>query len=37
LIALEKETGNIKEDVDVSLVADLSLVDEAVRQSPAGR
>ena len=33
LIALEKEAGNIKEDVDVSLVADLSLVDEAMRQS----
>jgi len=37
LIALEKEAGNIKEDVDVSQVADLSLVDEAVRQSPSGR
>ena len=37
LIALEREAGNIKEDVDVSAVADLSLVDEAVRQSPAGR
>ncbi|MGH7768165.1 MAG: ABC transporter substrate-binding protein [Candidatus Binatia bacterium] len=37
LIALEKEAGNIKEDVDVSAVADLSLVDEAVRQSSSGR
>jgi hypothetical protein len=37
LIALEKEAGNVKEDVDVSLVADPSLVDEAVRQSPTGR
>jgi len=35
LIALEKEAGNIKDDVDVSQVADLSLVDEALRQSPA--
>ncbi|OGQ83359.1 MAG: hypothetical protein A3F90_07995 [Deltaproteobacteria bacterium RIFCSPLOWO2_12_FULL_60_19] len=34
LIALEKEAGNIKEDVDVSQLADLSLVDEALRQSP---
>ncbi len=33
LIALEREAGNIKDDVDVSQVADLSLVDEAVRQS----
>ena len=33
LIALEKEAGNIKEDVDVSQVADLSLVEEALRQS----
>jgi ABC-type nitrate/sulfonate/bicarbonate transport system substrate-binding protein len=37
LIALEKEAGNIKEDVDVSQVADLSLVEEALRQSPSGR
>ena len=36
LIALEKEAGNIKEDVDVSQLADLSLVDEALRQ-PSGR
>jgi hypothetical protein len=33
LIALEKEAGNIKEDVEVSQLADLSLVDEALRQS----
>jgi ABC-type nitrate/sulfonate/bicarbonate transport system substrate-binding protein len=33
LIALEKEAGNIKEDVDVSQVADLSLVEEALRQT----
>jgi NitT/TauT family transport system substrate-binding protein len=32
LIALEKEAGNIKEDVDVSQVADLSLVEEVQRQ-----
>ncbi len=37
LIALEKEAGNIKEDVDVSAVADLSLVEEALRQSSSGR
>jgi NitT/TauT family transport system substrate-binding protein len=37
LIALEKEAGNIKEDVDVSQVADLSLVEEALRQSSSGR
>ena len=36
LIALEREAGNIKEDVDVSQVADLSLVEEALRQ-PSGR
>ena len=35
LIALEKESGNIKEDVDVSQVADLSLVEEVQRQFPA--
>jgi ABC-type nitrate/sulfonate/bicarbonate transport system substrate-binding protein len=35
LIALEREAGNIKEDVDVSQVADLSLVDEVQRQLPA--
>ncbi len=34
LIALEKEAGNIKENVDVSQVADLALVDEALRQPP---
>jgi len=33
LIALEREAGNIKEDVEVSQLADLSLVDEALRQS----
>ena len=37
LIALEREAGNIKDDVDVSQVADLSLVDEALRQSSSGR
>ena len=37
LIALEREAGNIKEDVDVSQVADLSLVEEALRQSSTGR
>jgi ABC-type nitrate/sulfonate/bicarbonate transport system substrate-binding protein len=35
LIALEREAGNIKEDVDVSQVADLSLVEEVQRQSSA--
>ena len=35
LIALEREAGNIKEDVDVSQVADLSLVEEVQRQFPA--
>ena len=34
LIALEKESGNIKEDVDVLQVADLSLVEEVQRQFP---
>ena len=33
LIALEKEAGNFKEDVDVSQVADLSLVEEVLRSS----
>jgi ABC-type nitrate/sulfonate/bicarbonate transport system substrate-binding protein len=37
LIALEREAGNIKEDVDISQIADLSLVEEALRQSPSGR
>jgi ABC-type nitrate/sulfonate/bicarbonate transport system substrate-binding protein len=36
LIALEREAGNIKEDVDVSQVADLSLVEEVQRQ-PSSR
>ena len=35
LIALEREAGNIKEDVDVTQVADLSLVEEVQRQFPA--
>ena len=34
LIALEKESGNIKDDVEVSQLADLSLVDETLRQPP---
>lgn len=33
LIALEKEAGGVKEDVDVAQVADLSLVEEVLRQS----
>jgi hypothetical protein len=37
LIALEKEAGNIKEDVDISQLADLSLVDEALRELSRGR
>ena len=37
LIVLEREAGNIKEDVDVSQVADLSLVDEAQRELSSGR
>src|SRR5258706_10548761 len=37
LIALEKEAGNIKEDVDVAQVADLSLVEEVLRQSAGSR
>lgn len=32
LIALEKETGDIKTDVDVANIADLSLVDEVLRE-----
>jgi hypothetical protein len=35
LVALEREAGNIKENVEVSQVADLSLVEEAQRQFPA--
>jgi hypothetical protein len=35
LVALEREAGNIKEDVEVSQVADLSLVEEVQRQFPA--
>jgi ABC-type nitrate/sulfonate/bicarbonate transport system substrate-binding protein len=31
LIALEKEAGNIKDDVDVAQVADLSLIEEVLR------
>ncbi|HEY3305634.1 MAG TPA: ABC transporter substrate-binding protein [Candidatus Binatia bacterium] len=37
LIALEREAGNIKEDVDIAQVADVSLVEEVLRQSPSGR
>jgi ABC-type nitrate/sulfonate/bicarbonate transport system substrate-binding protein len=37
LIALEKEAGNIKEDVEVSQVADLSFVDEVQREISGGR
>jgi ABC-type nitrate/sulfonate/bicarbonate transport system substrate-binding protein len=37
LIALEKEAGNIKEDVDVSQVADLSLAEEVHRELSRGR
>jgi ABC-type nitrate/sulfonate/bicarbonate transport system substrate-binding protein len=33
LIALEKEAGNIKEDVEVSQIADLSLVEEALKSA----
>jgi hypothetical protein len=35
LVALEREAGNIKEDVEASQVADLSLVEEVQRQFPA--
>jgi hypothetical protein len=35
LIALEREAGNIKEDVDVSQVTDLYLFEEVQRQFPA--
>jgi NitT/TauT family transport system substrate-binding protein len=31
LIALEKEAGNIKEDIEVSQIAELSLVEEALK------
>ena len=31
LIALEKEAGGVKDDVDVAQIADLTLVDEAVK------
>jgi ABC-type nitrate/sulfonate/bicarbonate transport system substrate-binding protein len=37
LIALEREAGNIKEDVEVSQVADLSLADEVHRELSRGR
>ncbi len=37
LIALEKEAGNIKEEVPVAQVADLSLVDEVQRELSVAR
>ena len=37
LIALEKEAGNLKDDVEVAQLADLSLVDEALHQLSVGR
>jgi ABC-type nitrate/sulfonate/bicarbonate transport system substrate-binding protein len=37
LIALEREAGNIKDDVDVSQVADLSLAEEVQREISPGR
>jgi NitT/TauT family transport system substrate-binding protein len=37
LIALEREAGNIKEDVEVSQVADLSLAEEVHRELSRGR
>jgi ABC-type nitrate/sulfonate/bicarbonate transport system substrate-binding protein len=37
LIALEREAGNIKEDVDVAQVADLSLAEEVHRELSRGR
>ena len=37
LITLEKEAGNVKGEVDISQVADLSLVEEVQRQSSSGR
>jgi hypothetical protein len=33
LIALEKEAGGVKEDVEVSQIADLSLVEEVLKGS----
>ena len=37
LIAIERETGSIKQEIAVSQVADQSLVDEVHREAGAGR